>query len=65
MLNHSTMVLKGQLIHQGIRFLWWVVDGTPAVVTVSHPARGTRSGETHHDPVRTARGLAEQILASD
>jgi hypothetical protein len=59
----STMVLNGQLIQEGVKFVWWVVDGTPSQVTVSHPARGTRTCDCHGDPLSTARKLAREILA--
>lgn len=60
----STMVLNGYLIQEGVKFVWWVVDGTPLRVTVSHPARGTRTRDSDGDPARTARKLAQEMLAA-
>lgn len=59
----STMVLNGHLIQEGVKFFWWVVDGPPPKVTVSHPLHGTRTSLFDGDPVRAARKLAKEILA--
>lgn len=60
----DTLVLNGQLIQEGEKFLWWVVDGNPSKVTVSHPARGTMTCVVDGDPKRAARMLARKILGS-
>lgn len=60
----TTVVLKGHLIQAGVRFLWWVVDGSPSRVTVSHAALGTRSCAVAGDPEQTARELARHLLAT-
>jgi hypothetical protein len=59
----STVVINGHLIHEGIKFLWWVTDGQPARVTVSHPLHGTRTGIIDANPEHHARVLAREILA--
>jgi hypothetical protein len=61
---NDTLVLKGQLIQEGERFIWWVIDGNPSRVTVSHPARGTMTCVVDGDPKRAARLLAQEILGS-
>lgn len=61
---NDTLVLNGQLIQDGERFLWWVIDGNPSRVTVSHPARGTMTCVVDGDPKRAARLLAQEILGS-
>jgi hypothetical protein len=58
----STMVLNGHLIQEGVRFIWWVVDGQPSTVTVSHPSLGTRTCSVDRDPKAVARQLAKEIL---
>jgi hypothetical protein len=58
----DTVVLNGQLIQHGERFLWWVVSGAPSRVTVSHPARGTITRAFEGDPQQSARKLAREIL---
>jgi hypothetical protein len=59
----TTMVLNGYLIQEGVRFLWWVVDGAPSRVTVSHPSRGTRTCTVSGDPKLLARKLARELLS--
>ncbi|HEX6998723.1 MAG TPA: hypothetical protein VF322_11300 [Gammaproteobacteria bacterium] len=59
----STVVINGQLIQGGVRFLWWVTDGTPARVTVSHPLHGTKTQPVDADPEQQARALARELLA--
>jgi hypothetical protein len=59
---NDTVVLNGQLIQEGERFLWWVIAGNPSRVTVSHPARGTMTCVVDGDPKRLARLLAQEIL---
>jgi hypothetical protein len=61
---NDTLVLNGQLIQEGERFLWWVVDGSPSRVTVSHPARGTMTCIVDGDPKQLARSLAREILGA-
>ena len=59
----STVVLNGQLILEGVKFLWWITDGQPARVTVSHPVHGTKTERVVSDPEPQARALARAILA--
>jgi hypothetical protein len=59
----DTVVLNGQLIQNGERFLWWVVSGAPSRVTVSHPARGTITRVFEGDPKQSARTLAKEMLS--
>jgi hypothetical protein len=58
----DTVVLNGQLIQDGERFLWWIVSGSPSRVTVSHPARGTSTRVVVGDAKETARLLARELL---
>lgn len=60
----STVVLTGHLIQEGVKFLWWVTDGKPARVTVSHPLHGTRTRVAEKDPENQARALAKELLAT-
>jgi hypothetical protein len=60
----STVVLNGQVIIEGVKFLWWVTDGLPARVTVSHPVHGTKTQTAQNDPEQQARALARGMLAS-
>ena len=59
----STVVLHGQLIIEGIKFLWWVIDGRPARLTVSHPLYGTEIRPAEREPEQQARMLARRLLA--
>jgi hypothetical protein len=59
----STVVLNGQVIIEGVKFLWWVIDGAPARVTVSHPLYGTKIRPADPDLERQARALARTLLA--
>lgn len=59
----STVVLNGQLILEGVKFLWWVTDGQPARVTVSHPVHGTKTQRAEARPEAQARVLARALLA--
>ena len=59
----STVVLHGQVIIEGVKFLWWVIDGQPARLTVSHALYGTEIRPADKDPERQARTLARQLLA--
>lgn len=61
----STVVLSGQVIIEGVKFLWWVTDGRPARLTVSHAVHGTKTHTAEKDPERQARTLARFLLASD
>ena len=61
----STVVLSGQLIIEGVKFLWWVTDGNPARLTVSHAVHGTKTLTADRDPERQARTLARALLESD
>jgi hypothetical protein len=58
----STVVLNGQLIVEGERFFWWVTDGRPARVTVSHPVHGTKTQRAQPQPETQARALARELL---
>ena len=51
----STVVLHGQLIIEGVKFLWWVIDGRPARLTVSHPLYGTEIRPAEKEPEQQAR----------
>lgn len=59
----STVVLHGQLIIEGTKFLWWVIDGRPARLTVSHPLYGTETRPAESEPEQQARKLARRLLA--
>jgi hypothetical protein len=59
----STVVLHGQLIIEGVKFLWWVIDGRPARLTVSHPLYGTEIRPAEKEPEQQARALARGLLA--
>ena len=59
----STVVLHGQLIIEGVKFLWWVIDGQPARLTVSHPLYGTEIRPAEREPEQQARALARRLLA--
>ena len=58
----STVVLNGQLIIEGVKFLWWVIDGRPARLTVSHPLYGTETRPAEKEPEQQARQLARRLL---
>ena len=58
----STVVLSGQLIIEGVKFLWWVTDGRPARVTVSHPVHGTKTQTAESRPEAQAKALARRML---
>jgi len=58
----STVVLHGQLIIEGTKFLWWVIDGQPARLTVSHPLYGTEIRPAESEPEQQARRLARRLL---
>jgi hypothetical protein len=59
----STVVLNGNVIIEGVKFLWWVTDGRPARITVSHAAHGTLTKTAESDPEQQARLLARGMLA--
>jgi hypothetical protein len=59
----STVVLHGQVIIEGVKFLWWVIDGQPARLTVSHPLYGTETRPADKEPEQQARALARTLLA--
>lgn len=61
----STVVLSGQVIIEGVKFLWWVTDGNPARLTVSHAVHGTKTQTAEKEPERQAKMLARALLASD
>ena len=58
----STVVLHGQLIIEGVKFFWWVIDGRPARLTVSHPLYGTEIRPAEREPEQQARALARRLL---
>lgn len=58
----STVVLSGQLIIEGVKFLWWVTDGRPSRVTVSHPVHGTKTQTAESRPEAQAKALARSLL---
>lgn len=58
----STVVLNGQLIIEGVKFLWWVTDGRPARVTVSHPLHGTKTQAAERNPEQQAKAIARILL---
>jgi hypothetical protein len=58
----STVVLNGQLIIEGVKFLWWVTDGRPSRVTVSHPLHGTKTQLSESNPEQQAKTLARAML---
>ncbi len=58
----TTVVLQGQLIIEGVKFLWWVTDGEPARLTVSHPLHGTATAVAEKGPERQARSMARAML---
>ena len=59
----STVVLSGQLIIEGVKFLWWVTDGRPARLTVSHPIHGTKTQNVDQQPEAQARSVARTMLS--
>jgi len=60
----STVVLSGHVIIEGVKFLWWVTDGRPARITVSHAVHGTLTKTAERDPEPQARSLARGMLAT-
>ena len=60
----STVVLSGQLIIEGVKFLWWVTDGRPARLTVSHPLHGTKTQTAESNPELQAK-VARSKVARD
>ncbi len=60
----STVVLSGQLIIEGVKFLWWVTDGRPARLTVSHPLHGTKTQLAESNPELQAKVLARKLLGT-
>jgi hypothetical protein len=60
----STVVLSGHVIIEGVKFLWWVTDGRPARVTVSHPIHGTKTQTAESQPEAQARTLARAMLST-
>jgi hypothetical protein len=59
------VVLNGQLIIEGVKFIWWVTDGRPARVTVSHPLHGTKTQLAERNPERQAKSLARTLLGGE
>lgn len=62
MMLTSTVVLSGHVIIEGVRFLWWVTDGRPARITVSHAMHGTVTKPADPEPESQARLLARGML---
>ncbi len=62
MMLTSTVVLNGQVIIEGVKFLWWVTDGRPARLTVSHAAYGTLTKAAEIELEPQARALARSLL---
>lgn len=58
----STLLLRGELIIEGVKFIWWVVESTPRLVTVSHPLHGTQTAPVDGDPSEIARRLGRALL---
>jgi hypothetical protein len=58
----TTVVLNGQIIVEGIKFLWWITDGRPARITVSHALHGTQTCVAEASPERQAKVLARTLL---
>jgi hypothetical protein len=58
----TTVVLQGQLITEGVKFLWWVTDGRPARITVSHPLHGTKTARAGANPEQQAKTMARTLL---
>jgi hypothetical protein len=58
----STLLLRGELIIEGVKFIWWVIDATPRLVTVSHPLHGTRTAPVDGDPTDVARRIGRSLL---
>jgi hypothetical protein len=54
--------MNGHLIVEGVKFLWWVTDGYPARLTVSHPIHGTKTAAADVEPLPQARDLARALL---
>lgn len=57
----STVVLNGQVILEGVKFLWWVTDGRPARITVSHALYGTLTKTAEPNLDKQARALARAL----
>lgn len=60
----STVVLNGQVILEGVKFLWWVTDGRPARITVSHAVYGTLTKSAETNLEQQARSLARALRAA-
>jgi hypothetical protein len=58
------VVLSGQVIIEGVKFVWWVTDGRPARVTVSHALHGTKTQTAESNPEAQAKRLAREMLAA-
>ncbi len=59
----STLLLRGDLIIEGVKFTWWVVDARPRQVTVSHPLHGTQTAIVDADPAEIARRLGRSLMS--
>jgi hypothetical protein len=62
MMLTSTVVLSGHVIIEGVKFLWWVTDGRPARITVSHAMHGTLTKPAEPEPESQARLMARGML---
>jgi hypothetical protein len=59
----STIILKGNVVVEGITFSWWVRDGSKPALTVSHQRYGTVTemlGDA--EPVVPARAIAKTMI---
>jgi hypothetical protein len=58
----STVLLRGDLIVDSVKFTWWVIEAQPRCVTVSHPLHGTKTAAVDGDPAAIARRLGQELL---
>jgi hypothetical protein len=61
----STVLLNGQVIANGVKFLWWVTDGRQASITVSNAAYGTQTEVAQRSPEHQAKALAKRMLLAE
>jgi len=59
----STIILKGNVVVEGITFSWWVRDGSKPALTVSHQQYGTVTEALGDgEPVTQARAIAKKMV---
>jgi hypothetical protein len=59
----STIILKGNVVVEGITFSWWVRDGSKPALTVSHQKYGTVTQTlADGEPVVQARAIAKNMV---